>query len=179
MRRSARRDNDEYLDEQEQRDLISSLIDKDQKDNVFYIKIMSFIGFFCGFIKFLCAVLPFNVVPFENAAHTVLVQSNVPGLLITWFEWMSAAAYIAGGVSMYPNIIKGFFKKWVMLVSCIFTFFGTFVMILITGSLFTALWVFGVNCAFLVGCIYVTKLTSNTQSEIISLESFTYPHKKA
>ncbi|GAM19200.1 hypothetical protein SAMD00019534_023750, partial [Acytostelium subglobosum LB1] len=161
----------------EQKDLISSLLEKDKNINIFYLKVISVIGFVCGSLKFLVAILPFNVLPFENEAHNIL-RMYFSGLGMFWLEWMSASSFIAGGIAMYPNIVKGFIKRWIMLVSTITTFIGSFVLFFITGSLMTSLWTLGVNSIFLVLCIYVNTITSNTQSDIASLNKYTYSHKK-
>ncbi|EFA84285.1 hypothetical protein PPL_03362 [Heterostelium album PN500] len=178
-RRQKRNELDsDYLDDDEQKDLISSLLEKDQNINLLYLKIISVVGFVFGALKICCAVLPFTVLPFENEAHGIL-RAKFSSFILFWLEWMSASAFIAGGIAMYPGFVKGFIKKWIMLISSVFTFFGSLLLYLSTGSLFTSLWTLGVNSVFLIGCLYISHLTNNTQNEIQGLNKFRYPHKKA
>ncbi|EGG14885.1 hypothetical protein DFA_10758 [Cavenderia fasciculata] len=167
----------EYLDEQEQKDLISTLLDTDQGLNNFYLKLISTIGFIFGFLKMLVAVLPFNILPFENEAHLVMGK-YFSGFIIFWLEWMSASAFIAGAIAMFPGLVKGFIRRWIMLVCSGFTFIGSFLLYIATGSLFTSLWTLGVNSVFLMGCFYVSKLTNNTNTDIQNLSKYMYSHKK-
>eukprot|EP01133_Synstelium_polycarpum_P014036 gene14036-16546_t len=90
---------------------------------------------------------------------------------------MSSSAFIAGGIAMYPDLVKGFIKKWIMLVCSGFTLIGSFLLYAMTGSLFTSLWTLGINSVFLMVCFYISKITSNTQGDIINLQRYTYPHK--
>ncbi|KAK5581929.1 hypothetical protein RB653_003509 [Dictyostelium firmibasis] len=178
-RQTGRQLENEYLDEQEQKDVINNLLNKDKSTNLFYRKCISIVGFVCGFLKLLCAILPFNVLPFEHLAHSVLKGSGVSSFFVAWLEWISASAYIAGGIGMYPDFVKGFIRKWIMFACIGFTTFTSLVVLVISGSILATLWITGVNCIYLIACLYVFSVTSNSQREIINLQKFQYPHKKA
>ncbi|EGC30753.1 hypothetical protein DICPUDRAFT_50598 [Dictyostelium purpureum] len=179
MRRQQRAQDSDFLDEQEQNDLISGLLSKDKQSALFYRKCMSYIGFFCGFLKLLCAIMPFNVLPFEHAAHNSLRLSGVSTFIMAWMEWISSSAYVAGGIAMYPEFVKGFIRKWIMMACIGFSGFVSIIVLFVTGNILTTLWITGLNCIYLFGCLYVYTLTSNGQNEIINLQKFQYPHKKA
>ncbi|KYQ93482.1 hypothetical protein DLAC_06175 [Tieghemostelium lacteum] len=166
------------LDENEQTQVINELLKKDKSTNNLYLKVMCLIGLVCGVIKLVCAMLPMEFIPFEHSAHDVMRANYVSGFVIAWLEWMSASSYLAGAIALYPDFVKGFIRKWMMIVCSLFTFVGALVVLLISGSLFACAWFLGLNSVYLVACIYILSLTTNSQYEIMSLQKFTYSHKK-
>eukprot|EP01132_Coremiostelium_polycephalum_P004698 gene4698-5868_t len=158
-------DSNDYIDEQDQSDMIDSLLQKDEKSNRFYAVVMSCVGFVCGFLKLLCATLPFNILPFEHAAHEVLRQANISLYAISWLEWMSCSAFIAGGLAMYPDLVKGFIKRWIMLIVSVFSLFVSFVLLLVSRDIFTSIWFMGINSLYLISW-FVKWMKSNNRLNI-------------
>jgi len=176
--RRAELDEVEYLDDNEQKELITQLQSSNDRWNYIFQNTLTIISFLLGMVKLYSAFSHFRT-PF-GVSHLAPYSQSFGYLIVSFIEYLSASGYAMLALSVNPYIIRGYTKQWLQ----IFVFFS-FLFIFVSLCIYEpSLWwnhilVCGGNVAIAAVCFYLHHSISNSGKELNKLKKVMYSYKKA